>query len=210
MNKLLRAILASLALLALPAGAGVYEDILFAANQGETDKVVGFLRRGMDVNTADPQGSTLLMIAARTNNLALARFLLDNRANPLRRNRYGDSALMIAALQGYAELVQLMLERKIDPNQSGWNALHYAAFENRHEIAALLLAAGADVDARAPNGWTALMFAAKRGHLETVRLLIGAEADLDVADADEGRAGDMARRAGHTDILQFLERADVK
>jgi ankyrin repeat protein len=140
------------------------------------------------VNTADPQGTTLLMIAAHGNNIDLARFLLDNRANPQRRNRYGDTALMIAALQGHAAIVRLMLERKIDPNQEGWNALHYAAFENRAEIAALMLAA-------------------KRGHLETVRMLVGANADAAVRDADEGTAQDMAKQAGHTDIARFLERS---
>lgn len=190
-----------------PANAGAYEDILHAAHQDETNKVVDLLRRGMDVNTSDSQGTTLLMIAARGNNLELARFLIENRANAQRRNRYGDTALMLAALQGHTEMVRLMLERKLDPNLSGWNALHYAAFENRGEIATLLLAAGADIDARAPNGQTALMLAAKRGHLEVVRILTGAKADLTHEDPDEGSALDMAEKAGHTGVAQFLKHA---
>jgi hypothetical protein len=32
-----------------------------------------------------------------------------------------------------------MLENKVDPNMGGWNPLHYAAFENRDRIAAMLL-----------------------------------------------------------------------
>lgn len=202
--------IALLALAVQAAGAGVYDDILHAANEGETDKVVDLLRRGMDVNTADQQGTTLLMIAARGNNQELVRFLLDNRANAQRRNRYGDTALMLAALQGHAEVVRLMLERKVEPNQSGWNALHYAAFENRAAIAALLIAAGAQVNALAPNGQSALMLAAKRGHLETVRILVGAKADLDLADSEEGTALAMATQANHLEVAQFLERAGAK
>lgn len=189
------------------AHAGVYDDILFAANQNETSKVIELLRRGMDVNTADAQGTTLLMIAARGANLELVRFLLDNRANALRRNRYGDSALMLAALLGHKEVIQLMLERKVEINHDGWNALHYAAFEGRSDIVTLLIAAGADINLKAPNSQSALMFAAKRGHLDTVRVLVGANADLTLNDPEEGTAVAMAKKAGHTDTAAFLEKS---
>lgn len=192
------------------AHAGVLDDILAAASQGDTIKVVDLLRRGMDVNTTDAQGNTLLMIAVREKNRELARFLLDNRANPNKRNRFGDTALLLAALQGDEELVRLLLERKTDPNHAGWNALHYAAFENHIKVAALLLAAGMDVNARAPNGSTALMLAAKRGHLDIVRLLVGAGAELNEIDSVEGTALDMAQKANRTDVAEFLRRAGAR
>lgn len=207
MIQYLRIALMAAALWAPQAHAGVYDEILAAANQEDTEKVIGLLRRGMDVNTSDPQGNTLLMIAARSNNMNLVKFLLDNRANPLKRNRYGDTAMMLAALPGYAEIVQLMLERKVSPNQAGWNSLHYAAFENRDRIIAMLVAGGADINARAPNGWTALMLAAQRGHVETVRVLVGSGADISVADPEKGTAAELAREARHVDLALFLEQA---
>lgn len=209
MKKHLILLLASI-LIAHTVYAGVYEDILFAAEQGETHRVIDLLRRGMDVNTADPQGNTLLMIAVRGNNLELARFLLDNHANPNRRNRYGDTALMLATLGGHAALAKRLLDHGADPNTPGWTALHYAAFENRPQIASLLLAAGARINAVAPNGSTALMLAAKRGHLEMVRLLVGAGAELNEIDQDEGTALDMARKANHAQIVEFLQRAGAR
>ncbi len=190
----------------VPAQAGVYEDILQAANRNETTKVVDLLRRGMDVNTVDLQGNSLLMIAARNNNLDLARFLLDNRANPERRNPHGDSALMLAAMLGHQEMVALMLERKPELNHAGWNALHYAAFSGHAGVLALLVAAGSDVNLKAPNAQTALMLAAKNGHFEVVRVLTGARADIALRDPVEGSALDMARKAGHSQIATFLER----
>jgi len=192
------------------AHAGAYDDILHAANLNETDKVVDLLRRGMDVNTTDAQGSTLLMIAVRGNNIELVRFLLANRVNALRKNNYGDTALMIAALQGNANIVQLMLEHKINPNHSGWNALHYAAYGGKEQIIALLLAAGADVNQKAPNGQSALMLASKLGHFSAVRMLVGAHADLSIQHPIEGSALDIARNAGHSDIATFLEKADSR
>jgi ankyrin repeat protein len=203
------AIVAFLTSFAMPLAtqAGVYDEILFAANQNDTDKVVGLLRRGMDVNTADVQGTTLLMIAARGANIELVRFLLDNRANAQRRNQYGDTALMLATLMGHKDVVHLMMERKVEINHAGWNALHYAAFEGRSEIVALLIAGGADVNLKAPNAHTALMLSAKRGHLETVRLLVGASADVTLKDPEGGSARDMALKAGQTDIAIFLEKS---
>lgn len=212
MKPILTALLAGACLLTtLPASAGVYDDILQAAHMNDTDKVVDLLRRGMDVNTADQQGSTLLMIAVRGNNIDLVRFLLDNRVNAQRRNPHGDTALMLAALQGRTEIVRLMLERKVvDPNHSGWNPLHYAAFAGHAAIVPLLVAAGADINLRAPNGYTPLMLAARNGHLEAVRILVGSRADLSVSDPQEGTAQDMAHKANHTEIAAFLARAAGK
>jgi ankyrin repeat protein len=212
MKTQLKVCILALSMLAIqPACAGVYDDILHAAQENETPKVIDLLRRGLDVNTTDPQGNSLLMIAARGNNLELARFLLDNRANAQRRNRYGDTALMIAALQGHTEFVRLLLERHVDPNPTpGWNALHYAAFENRVEILTLLLAAGIDIDALAPNGQTALMLAAKRGHLETVKILVANKAKLDIEDSDEGTALAMAKKTNQAEVAQFLVRAGAQ
>lgn len=190
--------------------AGVYDEILFAANQGQTDQVIDLLRRGMDVNTTDQQGNTLLMIAVRTDNMNLAKFLIQNRANAQRRNSYGDNALMLAALKGQDEIVGLMLERKPEINHGGWNPLQYASYEGHVSVITMLLASKADINMKAPNGHTPLMLAAKRGHIEAVRALVGSNADTNITTSDEGTALDMARKAGHTEIVAFLEKAGAR
>ena len=47
----------------------------------------------------------------------------------------------------------------------------------RHEVLAVLLAAGANLDLHGVNDWTALHMAAAWGDLEAVRMLLGAGAD---------------------------------
>lgn len=202
---LIRALACAIGLaLAGSAVAGSYGDILNAAEKGESGQVIDLLKRGMDVNTADATGNTLLIIAARNGNLELLDFLLRNRANPLMRNKYGDSALMVATLRGDASTVQRLLAAKAPVNHDGWTALHYAAYGGNAEIVRLLAAHGASLDAEAPNGQTSLMLAASNGKLEAVKALVDADADLDVADRQGRTALMLAQAAGQAEVVAYL------
>jgi ankyrin repeat protein len=108
------------------AHAGAYEDILSAAGNDDTATVTSLLQRGMDVNTADRSGNTLLMIASRNGNLALMKSLIAARANVNRRNQHGDTALLLAALKPAPEAARLLVENGADLNPSGWTPLHYS------------------------------------------------------------------------------------
>lgn len=184
--------------------AGAYEDIITAANRGDTTTVLDLLKRGMDVNTADRSGSTLLMIAVRNNHLQLLETLLANRANVNRRNQVGDTALSLAALKAQLEAVRALVDKGADLNPSGWTPLHYAVFGGGKEVAALLIAKGAKLDARAPNGQTSLILAVKLGNPDLVRLLIDADADMDLVDYEGVSAIALARKLGHEGIAAYL------
>lgn len=190
--------------IALPAAAGVYDEILFAAQQNRTADVIELLRRGMDVNTSDRTGDTLVMIAARNGNNELLDFLLRNRANTSKQNKYGDSPIMAATMQGHVDTVKRLLDAGADIHNKGWNALHYAAYSGQAEIARLLISHKADLDARAPNGQTALMLAATAGHLEMVKLLVDADADMDLEDSEGSTAIELAEKNGHIDVADYL------
>lgn len=186
------------------AQAGAYDNIIAAANNGDTMTVVDLLKRGMDVNTADPSGTTLLMISARLGNLDLLETLLANRASVNRRNQFGDTALLLAVLKGQIEAVQALIDKGADLNSSGWTPLHYTVFADSREITALLIAKGANLDTRAPNGQTALMLAVKFGKTDLVRQLIDAEADVDLADYEGVSPLQLARKLGHVEIADYL------
>ncbi len=158
----------------------------------------------MDVNTADPAGSTLLMIAAHNGNQRLVEQLIKNKAAVNHLNRYGDSALTLAALKGQLAVATMLLEAGAEVNPSGWTPLHYAAYEGYRELIALLIKSGAKLDLPAPNRQTALMLAAKNGHEEIVRLLIAAGANISLQDADGKTARALALEKGHTDTARWL------
>ncbi|MBI5898120.1 MAG: ankyrin repeat domain-containing protein [Rhodocyclales bacterium] len=189
------------------AAGGVYDDILDAAERGDSEAVVGLLQRGMDVNTADRDGNTLLMISARTENLELMRFLVSNRAAVNRRNRFGDTALLIAAIKGSVGGVDLLHKSGAQLEPGGWSALHYSVFSDSFELLDWLVKNGAKLDARAPNGQTALMLAAKQGKLVHVKHLIDADADMDLEDFDGKSALALARSGGHEEVVGYLKSA---
>jgi len=58
-----------------------------------------------------------------------------------------------------------------------YTPLHAAAWRGHHQVAAVLLAAGADVGAKDSDGHTPLHKAAWNGHLSTVTALLAAGAD---------------------------------
>ncbi|MBM3373776.1 MAG: ankyrin repeat domain-containing protein, partial [Betaproteobacteria bacterium] len=147
-----------LAILApVPVHASAYDDMQVAIRNGNESAVMDLLRRGMDVDTVNPQGETLLMMAAREGKPAVVRALLAGMARLQARSPIGESALMLAAIHGHAEVVRMLLDAGAPVNQPGWTALIYAATRNRVDIARLLIARGAEVNAAADNGITALM-----------------------------------------------------
>ena len=74
-----------------------------------------------------------------------------NRADVnAREQRYGDTALMWAAVAGHVDVVRLLIEAGADVravDDEGVTALHLARANGHTEVAAALLAAGAN-----PNG----------------------------------------------------------
>lgn len=186
--------------------AGAYEDIIIATEGNDTAKVIEFLNRGMDVNTADRQGTTLLMMAARNGNTEVVKSLLASRANVNRRNQYGDTALSLAALNGKLDTAKLLIDHKADLNPSGWTPLHYAVFSGNGEMTSMLIARGAQLDVRAPNGQTALMLAVKAERLDLVKQLVAAKADRNLTDPDGHTAWQLAEQLKFKEIADYLQK----
>ncbi|XP_014836910.1 PREDICTED: ankyrin repeat and SAM domain-containing protein 6 isoform X1 [Poecilia mexicana] len=92
-------------------------------------------------------------------------------------NQDGASPLMMAAVSGQLEVVQLMVEKKADIDKQdsvhGWTALMQATYHGNKDIVKYLLSQGADVNLRAKNGYTAfdLVMLLNDPDTELVRLL---------------------------------------
>jgi len=136
------------------------------------------------ISPAYPQDiNSELIEAAKNGQTGKVQSLLKAGADPNARNIFGLTALMQGS---QVDTAQALLDGGADVNakhrEHGGTALDGAALNGYTDKVQVLLARGADVNARADNGGTALSRAAKKGHGEIVRLLeeAGAEKSRDM------------------------------
>lgn len=185
------------------AKAQSFDELFKAVERGDSKSVASYLELGLDPNTTDRSGNTILMLASRLGHRELVSLLIARKADVKRRNPTGDDALMMASLRGDLEISRRLILAGAPVAREGWSALHYAAFGGHAELAGYLLKQGAQVNAKAPNGYTALMLAARNNQADAARVLLYEDPDLRV----RGPAGEtalsiaVARGAGEVEAL---------
>ena len=194
-------------LLSALASAGSYDDMEEALIRNDSSAAIDLIKRGMDVNTVDRAGNTLLIQAMRSDVPDLVDYLLQRRARVNTRNRNGETALSIAAYTGKFQYVKRLVEAGAEVNFYGWPPLAYASYNGHLEIVDYLLKHGAEINAKTENGSSALFFAARFGHIEVVKLLLKNKADPTIANENGETAIDWALKSDNTDIEALLRAA---
>ena len=153
---------------------------------------------------------TVLADSAMNGDLGTAKLLLQAGLNADSDvDAYGYTALMFAAMNGYPELVGLLLDHGADVNrrsEDGRTALMVAAWNGHDYIVRYLISRGADVNIRNEESWTALTHAAWKGHQQIAQTLLDHGADPRVRNRDGWTAMDSARKRGHGTIVQLIRR----
>ncbi len=187
----------------LAAGARPTDNaLLCAVSSRDPRKVPLLLAAGANPN-ARLAGRPALIKAAWVGSPGLAP-LLAAGADPNARDRDGRTALHFTADRGDAAAVELLLAKGARPNlrdDAGATPLRVAA---DRQTAAVLVAAGADVNARSADGWTPLMRAAQRGDAEWVQLLLAAGADPSPATPAGWTAVRLASARGDEAVCRLL------
>ncbi len=190
----------------LSASASSYVDFFRAVNVDNADKVAELLKRGFDPNTVSESGQVALYLAMREDCPNVATVLLASPALKIdAANAVGETALMMAALNGRLDWAKKLLDRGAQVQKPGWSPVHYAASGPSTELLALLLDRGANIDALAPNGSTPLMMAARFGSEDSVKLLVQRGADKKLLNDRNLSAADMARNLEKVWLLRWLD-----
>ena len=194
-----------LALGAQPVLAAPADTMIKAVKFDDIAEVRKQVAQGMDPNMVDNTGSPLLVIAAREKSEQVGKLLANNPNIDLEKtDPAGETAMMLAALNGDAQFVNMMIAANADVNKKGWSPLHYAATNGHDDIVKILLDHSAYIDAGSPNGTTPLMMAARGGHLSTVKLLLDQGADLRVKNQIGMTAVDFANQYHEKDVAAGL------
>ncbi|XP_004873477.1 DNA-binding protein RFXANK isoform X2 [Heterocephalus glaber] len=121
------------------------------AAQGELSQLKEHLRKGDNlVNKPDDHGFTPLIWASAFGEIQTVRFLLDWGADPHILAKERESALSLASMGGYTDIVGLLLEHDVDINIYDW------------------------------NGGTPLLYAVRGNHVKCVEALLGEKGPPDL------------------------------
>ncbi|HEX2845168.1 MAG TPA: ankyrin repeat domain-containing protein [Chitinophagaceae bacterium] len=189
------------------------QDILNSVKKNDIQDVSKALESGADVNIADNNKRSLLLIATINEQTEMAKLLIKHGANVNRQADNLDNPFLYAGASGQTELVQLFLEHgaRFDLfNRYNGTAL-IPACERGHVETVRLLAntKGFPVDHVNRLGWTALMEAIVLGdgskkYQQIVQILKDAGSKLDIPDHDGVTPLQHAQSRGFKEIVNIL------
>src|ERR1035437_7523263 len=182
-------------------GAVPSTDIFDAVRAGDVEKVKTLLQADPKLATARTEdGSTALHLAALDGHSAIARLLLDSKAQVNARGLREETPLHMAMYDGHREVVEVLLAGQADvnaQNTAGETPLHVAARKGHRGLVALLLEHHAEVNAKDRQDATPLHATAAEGHKEVAELLLSGNADLSARDKSGRTPKAVAAEKGH-------------
>lgn len=130
----------------------VLRELLSLIIGGHTNEAISLIRAGAPINKAAVQGTTALYLAAVQGETEIARYLLEQGADPNLESKgvSEGTPLCAAAAWGRTDIVKVLLDHGANPNQverkdegGGMTALKWARDNHHQETAQLLIEHGA-------------------------------------------------------------------
>ncbi|XP_071965136.1 transient receptor potential cation channel subfamily A member 1-like isoform X2 [Antedon mediterranea] len=169
----------------------------YATKEGNMKSVMGLIELGATVNSKDKHKQSPLHFAAKYGRFNSCRRMLDSPHGQMIINEAdgeGKTALHIAAMNGQAKVVQLLLHRGalLHKDYNGRTPLHLAAMGGYTNTMGVLLATHSHLlDMADDEENTALHLAAQYGHSGAVKFLLDSDAKI-IANIENLNIVDMA------------------
>jgi ankyrin repeat protein len=201
---------------------GALTPIFMAAKNGNPRMIEVLLKGGADVNTADVNGTTVLMIAATAGNPEAVQVLLKNGATVnAKEQQNGQTALMFAAWENRGAAIRALAAAGADMSVTTktMKLERETLDENGNPINATAndpdYVRGGERRAAAPNaeppgnlimgGLTALLIAARDGQMDAVQALVESNVDVNqVSAGDRSSSLVISIANGHYAVAKYL------
>lgn len=154
----------------------------------------------------------LLTIVKSGDIKAVQKVVKKGKVNVNEQDAEGLTPLMVSAIAGDSDMVQLLLESRAEPNiqaLNGMTALHAAAFHGRESVMLRLLTAGANPNIADNKGRTPLLVAAQIEVTNPVTILLESGADIEAKDKNSNNALLLSCGNRHLNILSELLRGNA-
>jgi len=192
------------------AATGAQTADFFRAVQMDDPQTVQSLLGAVDPNAVNPVGGEpAIVLAVREGSMRVLDVLLRRPGtNVDAQAMNGNTALMMAAFKKNRPAAEALIAKGAAVNRPGWTPLHYAAASGDVDIAQLLLARGARIDAVSPPAsgkYTPLMMAAREGHEDCALFLLGKGADPQLKNGEGLTAAQIAQKTDHAGIAAAID-----
>ena len=187
-------------------------EFMTAIKNGQTAKVVDFLRDRKYLKVKNQYGENGLIEAASLGNLRIVELLLDAKIDATVLDRQGWDALMHAVRNGHHIVLQILLDSlqesfDLQVNcalDNGDTYLIMAARWGHVMCVKVLVTNNFDVNVSNQNGDTALFEAVRNGFVQVAKILVDNGADTRKVNRYGKTAADIARSAGNIKLFEIV------
>lgn len=146
------------------------------ACKGDLSKLDSLLKQGVNINTKDKRGLTLLHFAVACNQKKIVEFLIEKGANVNVMDQRKYTPLYFAAAYDRTKLFDLLIAAKADVTK-GPSPMFYAVLNDNLAMLKQLMTPKVKIDSVNSRGNTALAIAMRQGSDDMAKFLIAKGAD---------------------------------
>ncbi|KAL2780800.1 ankyrin-2 isoform 63 [Daubentonia madagascariensis] len=176
---------------------------LRAARAGNLDKVVEYLKGGIDINTCNQKGNTALHIASLAGQAEVVKVLVKEGANINAQSQNGFTPLYMAAQENHIDVVKYLLENGANQStatEDGFTPLAVALQQGHNQAVAILLENDTKGKVRLP----ALHIAARKDDTKSAALLLQNDHNADVQSKSGFTPLHIAAHYGNVNVATLL------